>query len=171
MLTRRKSWLGLVAIPFLGCVPIPEPPKSKLPARPANGLRANEPLNSPEERKIYEEKVNALIEKGKKEGLKITETAPGEGVAAKGGSKVEVIYTGTLENGTKFDSNTGGTPYPVTLGQGGVIEGWEAGLAGIKKGGKRKLVIPGSMAYPQGRDKIPPGATLVFEVEAVNVTE
>jgi len=104
-------------------------------------------------------------------GLKYLELKIGDGKEAKEGSRVKVHYTGTLENGTKFDSSLGKDPYPVTIGKTSVIQGWHEGLTGMKAGGKRKLIIPPKLAYGEdGRPpQIPPNATLIFEVEAVTV--
>jgi peptidylprolyl isomerase len=105
-------------------------------------------------------------------GLKYVELKIGDGKEAKMGSTVQVHYTGTLENGTKFDSSFDrGEPYPVTIGRSSVIQGWHEGLQGMKAGGKRKLIIPPDLGYgADGRPpKIPGGATLIFEVEAVDV--
>jgi FKBP-type peptidyl-prolyl cis-trans isomerase len=96
----------------------------------------------------------------------------GTGVEAVSGKKVTVNYLGTLTDGTKFDSSYDrGTPFSFNLGAGEVIQGWDRGVAGMKVGGKRKLIIPASLAYgDQGvPGAIPGGATLVFEVELLGV--
>ena len=92
--------------------------------------------------------------------------------SAKKGDKVSVHYTGTLESGKKFDSSLDrGKPIDFTLGNRDVIAGWDEGIAGMKVGGKRKLIIPAKLAYGEdGRPPvIPPNATLIFEVELVDV--
>lgn len=96
----------------------------------------------------------------------------GTGETAEAGDLVSVHYTGTLTDGTKFDSSKDrGTPFNFTLGAGQVIEGWDKGVAGMKVGGVRKLTIPSSMAYGnQGvPGVIPGGATLIFEVELLEI--
>ena len=94
----------------------------------------------------------------------------GTGDAIKLGDRIAVHYTGTLTDGTKFDSSRDrGQPYELTLGT-GVIEGWNQGIVGMKKGGRRTLVIPPSLGYgASGKGKIPPNATLNFDIEVVEI--
>lgn len=104
--------------------------------------------------------------------LQIQDEVVGTGAEAVAGKKVTVNYTGTLTNGTVFDSslNPGRTPFQFTLGAGEVIQGWDQGFAGMKVGGKRKLTIPPSMGYgSQDMGSIPPNSTLIFEVELLKV--
>ncbi|MBX3063223.1 MAG: FKBP-type peptidyl-prolyl cis-trans isomerase [Anaerolineae bacterium] len=105
-------------------------------------------------------------------GLKIQDIALGTGAEAVVGSRVQVHYLGTLENGTKFDSSYDrGQTLPFTVGGGGMIPGFDLGVRGMKVGGKRKLTIPPDLAYgSQGAGGvIPPNATIIFEVELVSV--
>lgn len=104
--------------------------------------------------------------------LKSEDSVVGAGAEAVSGKKVTVHYTGTLENGTKFDSSVDrGQPFIFNLGAGEVIKGWDQGVAGMKVGGKRKLTIPPELGYgDQGAgDAIPPNSTLIFDVELLNV--
>ncbi len=101
-------------------------------------------------------------------GLYYIEKTKGTGANPVNGQKVKVHYTGTLLNGTKFDSSVDrNQPFEFVLGQGQVIKGWDEGIALMKKGGKARLVIPSAIAYGDaGRmPTIPPSATLVFDVE------
>jgi peptidylprolyl isomerase len=105
-------------------------------------------------------------------GLKYIDEVVGTGESPKSGQTVSVHYTGTLENGTKFDSSFDrGQPYTFRLGVDPVIQGWVEGLSTMKAGGKRRLIIPAKLAYgAAGRPGIPPNATLLFEIELVSVS-
>ena len=94
-----------------------------------------------------------------------------QGDASAGIQAVWVLYTGKLENGTKFDSSRDrGQPFSFPVGAGRVIKGWDEGVATMKVGGKRRLIIPSSLGYgPTGTGPIPGGATLIFDVELVGV--
>jgi FKBP-type peptidyl-prolyl cis-trans isomerase len=106
-------------------------------------------------------------------GLKYHDFKVGDGAEATAGDEVEVHYTGwLLSDSTKFDSSLDrGRPFTFTLGQGEVIEGWDKGVAGMRVGGERQLVIPSEYGYGQSGagNTIPPGATLIFEVELLEV--
>jgi FKBP-type peptidyl-prolyl cis-trans isomerase len=106
-------------------------------------------------------------------GLQIDDTTLGDGPEAKPGSRVSVHYTGWLTSGKKFDSSKDrGQPFSFKLGGGQVIRGWDEGVEGMKVGGTRKLTIPPELGYgARGAGGIiPPGATLVFEVELLGVS-
>jgi FKBP-type peptidyl-prolyl cis-trans isomerase len=105
-------------------------------------------------------------------GLWYTDVTTGQGAEAEPGRTVRVHYTGWLPNGKKFDSSRDrGEPFAFTLGAGQVITGWDEGVKGMKVGGRRKLVLPPSMAYGDAGapPDIPPGSTLVFDVEVLGV--
>lgn len=93
----------------------------------------------------------------------------GAGAEAKTGSTVTVNYTGKFKDGTVFDTSIGKAPFTFVLGQGGVIQGWEQGLVGMKVGGKRLLIIPPALGYGSATyGPIPANSTLVFEVELLD---
>ena len=109
-------------------------------------------------------------------GLKYTDTTVGTGAEATKGKKVSVHYTGWLYNnatkGAKFDSSLDrGQPFSFGLGAGQVIRGWDEGVAGMKIGGKRTLIIPPELGYGArgAGGAIPPNATLMFDVELLKV--
>jgi FKBP-type peptidyl-prolyl cis-trans isomerase len=99
--------------------------------------------------------------------LIIQDETIGTGAEAVAGDVLTVNYVGTLSDGTKFDSSIDrGTPFQFTLGIGQVIPGWEQGFAGMKVGGKRKLIVPPSLGYGANQvGPIPANSTLIFEVE------
>ncbi len=105
--------------------------------------------------------------------LLIEDIIVGEGDEANDFNKVVVNYTGSLTDGSIFDSslNPGREPFTFTLGAGSVIKGWDLGVKGMKVGGKRKLTIPPELGYGENGagSVIPPGATLIFEVDLLEV--
>ena len=104
-------------------------------------------------------------------GLYYLDVTEGNGTPVVGGDHVLVHYTGWFVNGTQFDTSRDGEgPIDFVLGRGEVIQGWEQGLAGMKIGGRRRLVVPPSLGYGEnGYRGIPGNAILVFDVELVNV--
>jgi FKBP-type peptidyl-prolyl cis-trans isomerase FkpA len=133
-----------------------------------SGLLMTQPLIA-EEKKV-DEKITTL---------KIIDNKIGEGKEANAGSTVTVDYTGWLydpaapdKKGKKFDSSLDrGDPFAFVLGRGSVIRGWDEGVKGMKEDGQRTLIIPSDMAYGNrgAGGLIPPGATLVFDVELISV--
>lgn len=107
-------------------------------------------------------------------GLKYVDVVVGKGATPVSGKQVKVHYTGTLENGKKFDSSVDrNEPFSFTIGVGQVIRGWDEGVMTMKVGGKRKLIIPAKLGYgAQGAGGvIPPNATLLFDVELLDVAK
>ena len=105
-------------------------------------------------------------------GLEYVEISLGTGASPKTGDTVSVHYTGWLKSGKKFDSSVDrGEPFEFPIGKGRVIKGWDEGVGTMKVGGKRKLVIPAHLGYGErgAGGVIPPGATLIFEVELLGV--
>ncbi len=105
-------------------------------------------------------------------GLQYEDTLPGNGEEAEKGMTVSVHYTGTFPDGKAFDSSKDRGPFTFKLGAGMVIKGWDEGVAGMKVGGTRTLVIPPELAYGDAGagGAIPGGATLHFEVELLSVS-
>ena len=104
-------------------------------------------------------------------GLKYVDIEPGSGDSPEPGQTVVVHYTGWLEDGTKFDSSLGrGRPFSFPIGAGRVIRGWDEGVATMQLCGQRRLIIPPQLAYgATGQGPIPPNATLIFDVELLEV--
>jgi FKBP-type peptidyl-prolyl cis-trans isomerase len=104
-------------------------------------------------------------------GLEFWDIKLGTGPTAQKGQTVKMNYTGWLTTGKKFDSSVGAPPFEFTLGAGEVIKGWDEGVDGMKVGGKRQLKIPPDLAYGDrgAAGVIPPGATLIFDVELLGV--
>ncbi|MFN2460148.1 MAG: FKBP-type peptidyl-prolyl cis-trans isomerase [Candidatus Velthaea sp.] len=106
-------------------------------------------------------------------GLRYLDQAVGKGAGPKAGDRVTVHYVGRLTNGTVFDSSRKrNEPFVFTLGRGEVIKGWDEGVATMRVGGKRRLIIPPNLGYGAagaGSGLIPPNATLIFDVELLRV--
>ena len=148
---KQISWSALVAVVVV-CL---------ARAAYANGDAAEKPKDKKDEKVVTTDS-----------GLKYVEQKEGTGAAAKKGDTVEVHYTGWLKDGKKFDSSKDrNEPFEFKLGAGMVIKGWDEGVAGMKVGGKRKLIIPANLAYGKkgAGDVIPADAELTFEVELLKI--
>lgn len=117
---------------------------------------------------------NKQVDKIENNELKIEVLSEGEGKTAENGDNVSVHYVGTFEDKTKFDSSLDrGVPFDFKLGASQVIKGWDLGVLGMKIGEKRKLTIPSDLAYGEHGvpGAIPPNATLIFEVELLDINK
>jgi len=142
-------------------------------------IACSKPDNKKEE--IVEETQSKMVQEpatGQKitspSGLQYIDEVVGMGKTPQIGDNVKVHYTGTLEDGTKFDSSRDrNQPFEFPLGVGRVIKGWDEGVATMKVGGKRKLIIPSELGYGKrgAGQVIPPGATLLFDIELIDVIQ
>jgi FKBP-type peptidyl-prolyl cis-trans isomerase FkpA len=160
----RSYLFGLALVVLAGCqnkVPEPEP-------------RVQPPAAATPEAVVSSPPSAASLPSAASAELVKEDIKTGTGPAAKEGDRVKVHYTGTLLDGTKFDSSLDrGEPFEFTLGRGEVIKGWDQGVVGMKKGGKRRLTIPSELAYGKRGmpPKIPQDATLKFEVELKEIVK
>jgi FKBP-type peptidyl-prolyl cis-trans isomerase FkpA len=150
----------------------PAQPAASAPAPAAKPAAAasKESANVEAARKLGTASENPVVATAS--GLEYIDVKVGAGAEAKAGQMVSVHYTGWLVNGTKFDSSVDrGQPFKFPLGGGRVIKGWDEGVAGMKVGGVRKLIIPSDLGYGSSGagGVIPPNATLVFEVQLLGV--
>lgn len=161
-------WRALVVLvpalilPATACRRVPEPPSA------ARTPDSAEPAAQPAPSLAAPSATGASVAAA----LASRDVKVGKGRAAKDGDTVKVHYVGTLLDGTKFDSSRDrDEPFEFKLGAGGVIRGWDEGVVGMKIGGVRKLTIPPSLAYGErgAPPKIPPNATLEFEIELISI--
>ena len=137
------------------------PPQPALPLEPSPDMKFDPPFDGA-----------SVAKSTTANGIAIEDYVVGEGPEAVKGGEVEVHYTGYLTDGSVFDTSLKRPrPFSFELGAGRVIKGWDEGVAGMKVGGKRKLVIPAKMGYGERRaGKIPPNSTLVFTIELLSFT-
>lgn len=145
---------------------LPQPESATLVAQAADPKPETAPVDSPKETKPMQAEPTKTAS-----GLQYTDLVEGTGASPEKGQTVTVHYTGTLQDGTKFDSSRDrGQPFKFKLGVGQVIKGWDEGVATMKVGGRRQLVIPPELGYgSRGIGPIPPNSTLVFDVELLNI--
>jgi FKBP-type peptidyl-prolyl cis-trans isomerase len=185
--------VGLLGLAVLGCQDPPEivpatppgvdrPPPALPPGSEAQAIGEQKlPVTSPPKATPAPDRTTPAPSAGPTtqgpivttpSGLRYEVLAPGTGAEAKAGQKVSVHYTGTLTDGTKFDSSRDrGKPFSFTLGAKEVIAGWDEGVAGMKVGERRRLTVPPELGYgAEGfPPDIPPKATLIFDVELLDV--
>jgi FKBP-type peptidyl-prolyl cis-trans isomerase len=175
----RLALLGVTAAGLQGCQQAAPPaptaaPATKAPAAPkptAAAAPSPKPGGSPAP-SPSPSAGGATKERSMSTGLTYTDLVVGTGAEAKAGQTAVVHYTGWLMDGTKFDSSKDrGQPFSFPLGGGRVIRGWDEGVAGMKVGGKRELIIPPELGYGArgAGGVIPPNATLKFEVELLDL--
>jgi FKBP-type peptidyl-prolyl cis-trans isomerase len=168
----------LAACTNLTSPPTPEPVASATASASAPAVQPPPPTPPPSASAAPAPTASAPaappVDAGPPVPLQVKDIVVGKGVPAKAGDKVSVQYTGTLMDGKEFDSTKkrNNKPFEFVLGRGQVIKGWDQGVAGMKVGGKRKLIIPPDLAYgPRGHPPvIPPNSTLQFDVELQGIT-
>ncbi|MDB9315578.1 FKBP-type peptidyl-prolyl cis-trans isomerase [Spirulina sp. CS-785/01] len=142
------------------------------PTRQKSPLLASKPEKQSETSEESEESQEEVITTDS--GLQYVEIKEGVGASPEPGQTVVVHYTGKLEDGSKFDSSRDrGQPFSFKIGAGRVIKGWEEGIASMKVGGRRKLIIPPELGYGErgAGGVIPPNATLIFDVELLRIAD
>jgi len=164
---------SFAALALTGCAKLTEPPKEEAIQAEAPQAAASataQPSATAAAKPAETQKPAEAPPSNEK--LAIKDLVVGKGTEAKTGDAVKVHYVGTLPDGKEFDSSKKhNQPFDFELGAGRVIKGWDQGVAGMKIGGKRKLTVPPSLGYgARGFPPvIPPNATLIFEVELLEV--
>ena len=161
-MSRRNIWIGLVILIVVAVFLFLNKSDNKT-------IDNSTPVETKTESTPMDTTINNSTDSGK---LIIEDTKVGTGREAKSGDTVVMQYTGTLVDGTKFDSSYDhGAPFTTQIGVGAVIKGWDEGVPGMKIGGKRKLTIPPDLGYGStgAGAAIPPNATLIFEVELLDI--
>jgi peptidylprolyl isomerase len=180
----NKTWIGLIVVAVVagGAFFLVSKKEASNPTAVATNETAQQPANASQTAAAPQNQINPtqiVNAPGTSGQLKAEDAKPGHGAAAENGKTITVHYTGTLTNGTVFDSSLKrNEPFKFKLGAGQVIQGWDRGIGGdaslgiqaMKVGGKRKLIIPPQLAYGErGAGPIPPNSTLVFDVELISV--
>lgn len=175
----KITWLSAAALPVvaLGLIACGDGPDTNTTPTGANGTNTAHGTTAPGKtatpgKTTVTEKIVLKNPTTTPSGLKYEDTTVGTGATPQTGQRVSVHYTGTLLDGTKFDSSRDrGTPFTFVIGTGSVIKGWDEGVATMKVGGKRNLSIPAALAYGARSPGagIPPNSDLLFEVELLSI--
>lgn len=164
-MSRRILLAGLVTC-AIGCqAEVPRPPETAELAQALQAAADPSELSYHPDLQVDFEQLRKLPS-----GLYLRDLRPGEGDTVGVGQLALARYAGWLPDGTEFDSNRDDAPFPFRVGAGDVITGWDLGLVGMRAGGVRQLVIPWQLGYGEtGSGPVPPYATLVFDVELVEI--